>query len=149
MNVTNFDKKFSIFKHCIFIELRTHISSRVHIWMGTTHADESRGRMYGTFVHCLAIAKEANRPYINILYANSLWCTDSWQIAFSCSPNVFRTGECRLPRIGNTSTLNNGFVFACCIRACVPFAFKCKPGFKWTPNEHSSANFVCLLKEVR
>ncbi len=34
-----------------------------------------RGRMYGTFIHCLAFAEAANRPYTNVLYANSLWCT--------------------------------------------------------------------------
>ncbi len=60
--------------------------------------------------------------------ANSLWCTDSWWIAFGCSPNICCTAECCLPCFGNTSTLNNRFVFAC--RICVLFAFRCKPGFR-------------------
>ncbi len=40
--------------------------------MGITQADESRGRMYGIFVHCLAFVEAENRRYINVLYANSL-----------------------------------------------------------------------------
>ncbi len=82
--------------------------------------------MYGTFVHCSTFAETANRPYINVSYANSLWCTNSRRIAFSCSSNIRRMVECCLPRIGNISTLNDGFVFA--FRNRVLFAFRCKPG---------------------
>ncbi len=78
-----------------------------------------------TFVHRSAFAEAANQPYINVLYANFFWCTDSRRIAFGYSPNTRRTAECCLPRLGNTSTLNDGFVFTCCIR----FEFWCKPGF--------------------
>ncbi len=56
-------------------------------------------------------------PGLNISYANSLWSTDSLQIAFSCSPNNRRTAECCLPRLGNTSTSLfslASFVFAFC-----------------------------------
>ncbi len=43
----------------------------------------------GKFVDCLAFAEAANRPYIKVLYANSLWCTDSRRIAFSASPQEY------------------------------------------------------------
>ncbi len=55
--------------------------------------------MYGTFVHCLALVEAANRPYINILYTNSLWSTDSQQIAFGCSPNIRRIAECSVTHL--------------------------------------------------
>ncbi len=58
----------------------------------------------GKSVDCSAFADAANQPYINVLYANSLWCTDSQRIAFGCSPNVRHTAECYLPRLRNTST---------------------------------------------
>ncbi len=74
--------------------------------MRTAHADKSRGRMFGKFVHCSTFAKAANRSYINVLHANSLWCTDSWRIAFGCSPNIRRTAESGLTCHGSTSTLN-------------------------------------------
>ncbi len=73
----------------------------------------------GKFVDCSAFAEAANRPYINILYANSLWCTDSRWIAFGCLPNIRHTAECCLPRLRNTSTSN--------VR--ILFAFRCKRGF--------------------
>ncbi len=82
------------------------------------------------FVDCSAFAEAANRPYINVLYANSLWCTDSRRIAFGCLPNVRHTAECCLPRLRNTSTSNVQIVFACCIRVRVLFAFRCKRGFR-------------------
>ncbi len=88
--------------------------------MWTRH--ERRGRMYGTFLHCLA--------FINVLYANSLWNTNSWLIAFGCSPNIRHTAKCCLPLLGNKSTLNDGFVFACCVRIHIPFAFRCKPSLR-------------------
>ncbi len=68
------------------------------------------------FVDCSAFAEAVNRPYINILYVNSLWGTDSRQIAFGCSPNIRHTAECCLPRLRNTSTSNIRIVFACRIR---------------------------------
>ncbi len=79
------------------------------------------------FVDCSAFAEAANRPYINILYANSLWCTDSQQIAFGCSLIVRHTAECCLPRLRNTSTSNVRIVFACHVR--ILFAIQCKHGF--------------------
>ncbi len=103
--------------------LHLHVNG-TQIWM--TLADESWGRMYGTFVHSSVFAETANRLYINVLYANSLWCTDSRRIAFGCSPNVRRTAECCSPRLGNTSTLS--IFFECCVRHL--FAFRCKPRFK-------------------
>ncbi len=77
------------------------------------NADERRGRMYGTFVHCLAFAEAANWPYINVLYANSLWSTDSQWIVFGCLPNVRCTAEYCLPHLGNTFTLH-----FCMLRSC-------------------------------
>ncbi len=92
------------------------------------NANERRGRMYVTFVHWSALVEAANRPYINILYANSLWSTDSWWIAFGCSLNVRRTAECCLPHLGNMSTLNEDFVFACHVR--IQFVFRCKANLR-------------------
>ncbi len=37
-----------------------------------TRVGARQGRMYGTFIHCLAFAKALNRPYINVLNVNSL-----------------------------------------------------------------------------
>ncbi len=82
----------------------------------------------GKFVNCSAFAEAANWPYINVLYANSLWCTDSRRIAFGCLPNVCHTAECCLPRLRIMSTSNVCIVFAC--RVCVLFAFRCKHGFR-------------------
>ncbi len=92
--------------------------------MRITHVDVRRGKMYGTFVHCSAFAEAANRPYINLLYVNFLWCTDSRRIVFGCLPNVCRTAECCLPSLGNTSTSNIRIVFEC----RVLFVFRCKHG---------------------
>ncbi len=121
----SFCRKFS----CYFFQsgLATILFSRVYIWMRMKYMDEKRGRMYGTFIHCSAFAEAANRPYINVLYTNSLWSTDSRQIAFGCSLNVHRTAKCCLPYLGNTFTLNDGFIFASRIR--VLFTFRFKPGF--------------------
>ncbi len=83
--------------------------------------------MVHTFVHCLAFAEAANRPYSNILYGNSLWYTDSRRIAFGCLPNIHRTAEYCLLHLVNISTSNIHIVFKCRIR--VLFAFQCKPGF--------------------
>ncbi len=73
--------------YCIALRLKPglHLHANVNDACG-----QSRGRMYSTFVHYLAFAEAANRPYINVLYANSLWCTDSWQIALGCLPNIRR-----------------------------------------------------------
>ncbi len=110
---------------------------------------QSRGRMYGTFVHCSAFTDAANRPYINILYANSLWCTDSQRIAFDCSPNVCRTAECSLPHLGNTSTSNVRIIFERRIR--ILFAFWCKPDLRWcmclvhpSPTHMYNVNLITL-----
>ncbi len=92
----------------------------------------------GTFVHCSASAEATNWPcsqaikwivclHLNVSYANSLWSTDSWQIAFGYSLNIRRIAECCLPRHGNTSTSNVRIVFTCRFR--ILFAFRCKPGF--------------------
>ncbi len=83
----------------------------------------------GKFVDCSAFAEAANRPYKNVLCANSLWCTDSRRIAFGCSPNVRHTAEYCLPHLRNTSTSNIRIIFACRIR--VLFAFRCKRSLKW------------------
>ncbi len=117
--------------------------SWVYVWIRMTHADKRRGRTYDTFVHCLAFAEAANRPYRNVLYANSLWSTNSRWIAFGYSPNIRRTVECCLPRLGNTSTLYVGFIFAC--RICVLFAFRCKPGFKTRRCSTNSQTFLRKL----
>ncbi len=95
--------------------------SWVYIWTRTTYAEARRGRMYGTFVHCSAFAEASNRPYINVLNANSLRSTDNRWIMFGCSPNIRCTTECCLPLIHNMSILNDHFIFACHIR--ILFAF--------------------------
>ncbi len=102
----------------VLITFTTCVLSWVYIWMRirTTHVEARRGRMYRTFVHCSAFGKAVNRPYIHVLSENSLWSTNSLQIAFSCSPQVRRTAECCLPCLSDTSTLNNRFVFACRVR---------------------------------
>ncbi len=82
------------------------------------------------FVDCSAFAEAANRPYINVLYANSLWCTDSQRIAFGCLPNVCHTAECCLPRLRNTSTSNVRIVFSCRVR--ILFVFRCKRGLTFS-----------------
>ncbi len=79
----------------------------------------------GKFVDCSVFAEAANRPYINVLYANSPWCTNSQRIAFGCLPNVRCMAECCLPRLGNMSTSNVRIVFECRIRVF----FQCKLGF--------------------
>ncbi len=89
----------------------------------------------GKVVDCLAFAEAANWPYINVLYANSLWCTDSQRIAFGCLPNVRHTAECCLPLVRTTSTSNVRIVFSCRVRILFAFrckrdcAFRCKRGF--------------------
>ncbi len=70
----------------------------------------------------------ANRSYINVLYTNCLWCTDSRWIAFSCLPNIRRTAEYLLPSLCNTSTSNIRIIFECCVR--ILFVFRCKPGLR-------------------
>ncbi len=95
----------------------------------TNAACENDAYVYvGKFVDCSAFAEAANWPYINVLYANSLWCTNSRQITFGCSRNVRHTAECCLPRLRNTSTSNIRIVFACRIR--VLFVFRCKCGLR-------------------
>ncbi len=82
----------------------------------------------GTCCRLFGICQAANGPYINIFNTNSLWSTNSWQIAFGCLPNVHRIVECCLPHLGNTSTLNDRFSFAC--RIHILFMFRCKTGFR-------------------
>ncbi len=79
-------------------------------------------------------AKAANRPYINVLNVNSLWITNCQWIAFDKLQNVRHTTKCCSPHLGNISTLNDCFVFACCVRICVLFALACKPGFSLAVN---------------
>ncbi len=100
----------------------TCLSSWVYIWieMQMTHADERWGRMYGTFVHHLALST----LHKHIVCEFSLKYRP---IAFGCSPNIHRSAEFCLPRLDNTTTLNDCFIFAWHIR--IPFAFRCKPGF--------------------
>ncbi len=100
-------------------------------WNANTNA-ECENDVYvhvGKFVDCSAFAEAVNQPYINVLHANSIWCTDSRRIAFGCLPNVCHTAKCCLPRLRNTSTSNVRIVFAC--RDHVLFAFWCKCGFKY------------------
>ncbi len=87
----------------------------------------------GKFVDCSAFAEAANRPYINVLYASSFWCTDSQRIAFGCLPNVRHKAECCLPRLRNMSTSNICIVFARHVR--ILFALRCKRGFKVNQSE--------------
>ncbi len=130
LNVYCFNKKITL--PTLFWPLSIHILlydrviivwilplSRVYIWMKTTHVEAKRSRTYGTFVHCSAFAEAANRPYINVLNANSLSSTDSRRIVFDCLPNVCHTAKCCLPRFGNMATLNDRFVFAYHIRVCI------------------------------
>ncbi len=72
--------------------------SRVYIWTRMVHAEARQGRMYGTFLQCSAFAKASNRPYINVLNANSLWSTDIRWTEIGCLPNVRHTAEYYLPR---------------------------------------------------
>ncbi len=58
----------------------------------------------------------------NLIFAHRGW------IMFGCLPNIHHTAECCLPRLSNTSTLKDHFVFAC--RIGVLFVFRCKPGFR-------------------
>ncbi len=108
------------------------------MWMRTTHAEARQGRMYSTFVYCLAFTEVSNKSYINILNVNSLCSTNSRWISFGFLSNICRTAKCCLPCLGNTSTLNDCFINACLIR--VLFAFRCKPGFKHL--SHSWMQFV-------
>ncbi len=101
------------------------IKAGLHWKANTNAACENDAYVHvGKFVDCLAFAEAANRPYINILYANSLWCTDSQRIAFGCSPNVCHTAECCLPCLKDMSTSNVRIVFTC--RVHVLFVFRCK-----------------------
>ncbi len=103
--------------------------------------------MYGTFVHCSAFTEAANRSYINVLNVNSLWSTDSWKIVVGCLPNIQHTSACCLPRLSNTSTLNDHFVFICPIR--VLFAFKCKAGLMGNDGPHLNALSVPSLYTIQ
>ncbi len=101
------------------------IKAGLHRNANTNPACENDAYVHvGKFVDCSAFAEAANQPYTNVLYANSLWCTDSRRIAFGYSPNIRHTAECCLPRLRNMSTSNNHIVFACHIL----FAFRCKHG---------------------
>ncbi len=103
----------------------------LHLNANATEACRSearQGKIYSTFVHCLTFAKATNRPCINVLNVSSLRSTDSQWIAFGCLPNIHHRAKCCLPRCANTSTLNNRFIFACCIH--ILFLFRCKPGFR-------------------
>ncbi len=62
-------------------------------------------------------------------------CTALWWMHVFNLPNIYHTAKCCLPRLGNMSTLNDRFVFACCIR--ILFTFRCKPGFKRIVNAFS------------
>ncbi len=107
------------------------LKAGLHRNANTNAACENNVYVYvGKFVDCLAFAKAANRPYINVLYANYLWCTDSRQITFGCSPNIRHTVECCLPCLGNTSTSNVRIVFECHICVRILFVFRYKPGFR-------------------
>ncbi len=105
------------------------VKAGLHPNANTNTACENDAYVYvGKFVDCSAFAEAANRPYINVLYVNSLWCTDSRRIAFGYSPNVRHTAECCLPCLSNTSTSNVHIIFECRVRIRVLFVFRCKPG---------------------
>ncbi len=111
-----------------------HLKAGLHRNANTNAACENNAYVHvGKFVDCTAFAEAANRPYINVLYVNSLWCTDSRRIAFGCLPNIRHTAECCLPRLKKTSTSNIRIIFACRVRVCVLFAFRCKRGFTSVP----------------
>ncbi len=97
--------------------LRSAINAGLHRNANTNAACKNDAYVHvGKFIDCLAFVEAANQPNINVLYANSLWCTDSRRIAFGCLPNVHHTAECCLPRLRNTSTSNVRIVFACRVR---------------------------------
>ncbi len=118
-------------KNCIAYSIWTvHLKMGLHRNANRNAACENEAYVrVGKFVDCSAFAEAANRPYINVLYANSFLCTDSRRIAFGCSPNVCHTAECSLPRLRNTFTSNIRIVFACCVCVCILFAFQCKCSF--------------------
>ncbi len=108
-------------------ECTADIKAGLHRNANTNAACENDAYVHvSKFVDCSAFAEAANRPYINVLYANSLWCINSQQIAFGCSLNVRHTAECCLPRLRDMSTSNVRLIFACRIL----FAFRCKRGLK-------------------
>ncbi len=108
---------------------RSVVKAGLHRNANTNAACENDANVHvGKFVDCSAFVEAANRTYINVLYTNSLWCTNSRRTAFGCSPNVRHTAKCCLPRLRNTSTSNIRIVFVCRIR--VLFVFRCKRGLK-------------------
>ncbi len=110
---------------CFIHSCELRLKAGLHRNANTNAACENDAYVHvGKFLDCSAFAEAANRPYINVLYANSLWCTDSWRKAFGCSPNVHHTAKCCLPRLRNMSTLNVHIVFAYRVR--ILFAFRCK-----------------------
>ncbi len=113
----------------IILLLIMRVKAGLHRY-GNTNAecDKDAYVHVGKFVNCSAFAETANWPYINVLYANSLWCTDSQRIAFGCSLNIRHTAECCLPRLWNTSTSNVRIIFECRVRIRILFAFRCKRG---------------------
>ncbi len=109
----------------LFKNSATGLKAGLHRNANTNMACENAAYVHvGKFVDCSAFAEGANQPYINVFYANSLWCIDSRRIAFGCSPNIRHTAKCCLPRLRNMSTSNIHIVFACRIL----FAFRCKRG---------------------
>ncbi len=131
----------SAFQLSTFVRL---FLSRVHICiqMECERSTRTELRQNVWYIRTLfGIHRGSKLTYMKVLYANSLWCTDSRRIAFGCSPNIHHTAECGLPRLGNTSTLNIRIVFECCVRICILFAFRCKPGFRvirWKLNHVTS-----------
>ncbi len=73
----------------------------LHLHANGTWTDacgRERSRMYGTFVHCLAFTEAANRPFINVLYENFLWCTDRQQhSAVHRTSNIKHLHRFRMP----------------------------------------------------
>ncbi len=66
--------------------------------------------------------------------ATSLWSTYSQWIAFGCSPNARCAAKCCLPYLGDTSILNDHFVFVCRIHIPILFAFR-KPDLHMNTNK--------------
>ncbi len=126
--------KWSVFYHTIKNERSctfendkeiVKINAALHRKANANAACKNDAYVYvGKFVDCSAFAEAANGPYINVLYANSHWCTDSQRIAFGCLPNACTSNV----RIGFKCCVRIGF--KCRVRICILFAFRCKPGFR-------------------
>ncbi len=120
----------SAFRKSFILFGSTHIWYRIltikaglYRYANTNAACENDAYVYvGKFVNCSAFAEAADWPYINVLYTNSLWCTDSRRIAFGCSPNVRHTNAVCLAsgiHLHRTFASFSNVAFAFCSRSDV------------------------------